>query len=397
MIKLGRLTPMAIALLLGACQSLPPSMTSWLPSSTIPILTPEFWGFKVTRPGPLPEFQAKLTAKLDWQVSLGSKGKAIFAPAIVGDAIYAAGPDGTIVRVEALSGKEVWRAKADKPLQAGVGASATKVIVGTNKGDVLTFDTAGKPGWNAKVSTEVAGPPKISEGKVIVWTLDAKITALSEEDGSAKWSYTGTSPPLTVRRFVGGSVARGALFTGTAGGKLLAFDVNTGTLGWQASVATSKGSNELERIADVASLPLIDERQVCAAAYQGRVACFEVINGNLTWSRDLSSLSGIAIDQRYLYLTDDKGAVHALDKITGASVWKQEKLATRFPSGPVLIGTAVGVVDIEGYLHLLDREDGALVGRVATDGSGPLSQPMPAAESAVWQTLNGNLISASAK
>ncbi len=63
----------------------------------------------------------------------------------------------------------------------------------------------------------------------------------------------------------------------------------------------------------------------------------------------------------------------------------------------MLIGTAVGVVDIEGYLHLLDREDGALVGRVATDGSGALSQPMPAAESAVWQTLNGNLISASAK
>ena len=63
------------------------------------------------------------------------------------------------------------------------------------------------------------------------------------------------------------------------------------------------------------------------------------------------------------------GAIHALDKTTGASAWKQDKLAARFPSGPAVIGDYLGVVDAEGYLHLLDRNDGSLVGRVATDGS----------------------------
>jgi outer membrane protein assembly factor BamB len=200
-----------------------------------------------------------------------------------------------------------------------------------------------------------------------------------------------------VRGFVGGTLTRGALFTGTAGGKLLAVDVNTGTLGWEANVATPKGATELERIADVTSLPVVDARQVCAVAFQGRVACFELQRGTLLWSRDFSSLEGLEMDEEYLYLTDDKGAVHALDKATGATVWKQDKLAARFPSGPARVGGYVGVADAEGYLHLLDPRTGALVGRVATDGTAALSQPYGAGDAIVWQTAGGNLFSVSVR
>ncbi len=201
-------------------------------------------------------------------------------------------------------------------------------------------------------------------------------------------------PPLTVRRFAGGIVTRGGLFTGTAGGKLLAMDVATGNVAWEGNVATPKGATELERIADITSLPVIDEREVCAAAYQGRLACFDPLRGTLIWSRDFGSLGGIALDNRYLYLTDDKSAIQALDKTTGASVWKQDKLAARAPSGPAVVGDYLAVVDGEGYLHLLDRNDGSLVGRLATDDKAPLAQPVAAGDTMVWQSAGGNLISA---
>ncbi len=67
--------------------------------------------------------------------------------------------------------------------------------------------------------------------------------------------------------------------------------------------------------------------------------------------------------------------MHALDKSTGASVWKQDKLAQRRLGGPQIVGDYVAVVDVEGYLHLLDRNDGSLVGRIATDGAPPTAQP----------------------
>lgn len=388
-----RLFAVGFTLLLGGCETL----STWIPSIPVPSLAWLGIGRGSKKVGPLPEFAAKASARVDWQVPLGGKGGEAFAPAVGKDVIYAASPDGTIVSVDAATGRQNWRITTESKLSAGVGAGTDSVVVGTDKAEVYAFDANGKPTWNGKVSSEVAGPPTVAEGLVAVWSLDGKIFGLNASDGSRKWVYQRATPPLTVRRFAGGVTSRGGLFTGTAGGKLLAFDLATGALGWEASVATPKGITELERIADVTSLPVVEERQVCAAAYQGRVACFDVVRGTPTWSRDFSSLSGIAIDNRYLYITTDDGSVHALDKSTGASVWKQDKLTARYPGGPAVIGDFVGVVDAEGYLHLLDRNDGSLVGRVASDGAAALSQPVPNGGGIVWQSAAGNLISASAK
>jgi len=384
------------SVLVSGCSTLSSWLPSWLtaPPSLSSLLP---WSHSGPKVGPLPAFDAKATAQLNWQVSLGGSGGAGFAPAARADAVYAASTDGALVSVDPATGAQRWRSNAGKPLSAGVGADESVLAVGTSKGEVLAFDASGKPLWQAKVPSEVSGPPKLADGTVIVWSLDGKIFGLSAADGSRKWVYQRATPPLTVRRFAGGIVTRGGLFTGTAGGKLLAINVATGALAWEGNVATPKGATELERIADVTSLPVVDERQVCAAAYQGRVACFDALRGTLTWSRDFGSLGGLALDNRYLYLTDDKGAVQGLDKATGASVWKQDKLKERFPSGPVVVGDYLGVVDTEGYLHLLDRNNGDLVGRLPTDGKAPVSQPVAAGIAAIWQSAGGNLVSASAK
>jgi outer membrane protein assembly factor BamB len=141
-------------------------------------------------------------------------------------------------------------------------------------------------------------------------------------------------------------------------------------------VALPRGTTELERVADVTSLPVVDGKQVCAAAYQGRVACFEGSRGTLLWARDVSSIAGIATDARHLYVTDDRSAVQALDKSSGASIWRQDKLAGRNVSGPLALGRHVVVGDFEGYVHLISREDGAFAARVETDGSAILAPPI---------------------
>ena len=379
----------AAALAVAGCSAL----SSWIP--TIPV--PSFdWFSSGKKLGPLPEIKATVTPQIAWQVAVGKAGPGL-APAVTSDALYAASTSGTIVRVDPATGSAAWRIEAGKRLSAGVGADATLVAVGTDKGDVLAFTPDGKPLWQATVTSEIVSPPKVAEGIVVVWSGDGRVFGLSGADGKTKWVYQRTNPPLTVRNYSGGTVTRGGLFTGTAGGKLLAIDLGTGNVGWEGNVATPKGATELERIADVTSLPLVEERQACAVAYQGRIACFEILRGTLNWSRDLSSLTGLAVDSRYMYATDDQGAIHALDKSTGASVWKQDKLNKRLPGGPQVIGDYVGVVDGEGYMHLLDRNDGNLVGRLATDGLPATAQPVRSGPNAIWQSTGGTLFSVSAR
>lgn len=356
------------------------------------------WLWNSKKPGPLPDIKPSATASVDWSASVG-KAVPGFAPIVTNDAAYAAAVDGTILRIDPANGRVVWRASAGKMLSGGVGADAATVAVGTDKGEVLAFDAAdGKAKWTARVSTEVIAPPRVGDGVVAVMTGDGNVHALNAADGAKKWVNQRTAPALTVRNFAGGVSTRGGLFVGTAGGRLLALDMNTGIVGWDATVANPKGATELERIADVTSLPLIDGQQVCAVAYQGRVACFEITRGTLNWSRDVSSLYGLAGDGKNIYVTDDKGAVQAFDRTTGASVWKQDRLAERKIGGPQVIGTEfIAVIDVEGYVHLLSAGNGAYVGRMATDGSAPTSQPAQFLASILFQTAGGNLYAVTAK
>jgi outer membrane protein assembly factor BamB len=370
---------------------------SW--TEALPKIPPPSFGWlfgKSNKPGPLPALNAKVTPQLNWQVSVG-KATPGLAPAITPSAVYAAATDGTLVRLDSATGRQVWRINVGQKISAGPGADDSHVVVGTDKGDVLAFDGEGKAAWTARVSSEVIAPPRVTDGIAIVFSGDGRIYGLSSADGKTKWVHQRNNPPLTIRNTAGGVTSRGGVFAGTAGGHLLALDVTTGNVGWDATVASPKGATELERIADVTSLPYVDDRQVCAVAYQGRVACFELLRGNLVWSRELSSLSGLAGDEKNLYVTDDKGAVHALDKLSGASLWKQDALAERRIGGPQVVGDFIGVVDAEGYLHLLARADGAYVGRLATDGRPPTAQLIAMAGSGVWLSDAGTLYSVTAR
>jgi outer membrane protein assembly factor BamB len=380
---------------LCGCASSPSSLTSWLP--TIPPPNFDWLLGKSNKPGPLPQVTASRTAQVDWQVSVG-RAAAGLAPSVGGDGIVAAASDGTLVRLDTATGRAAWRKSTGQRVSAGPGAEGKHIALGTDKGDVLAFDANGTPAWTTRVSSEIVAPPRVVGEMVIVFAGDGRIYGLAASDGHTVWVNQRTNPPLTVRNAAGGVAWRGGVFVGTAGGRLVALDSETGTLGYDVAVATPKGATELERIADITSLPLVDERSVCAVAYQGRVACFDIVRGALLWTRDISSLAGLTGDERNVYVVDDKGAVHALDRANGASVWKQEALAARRLGGPQIIGSdLVGVVDVEGYLHLLSRADGAYVGRLATDGTPATAQPDRSGTSIVWQSTGGNVYSVSAK
>jgi outer membrane protein assembly factor BamB len=348
-------------------------------------------------PAPLPDYKSIAQARVVWQQPLESTSQPGFSPSVMANTVYAATPDGVLASFDAATGKVNWRIKTGTKLTAGTGSEGGMIVVGTGKGDVIAFDAGGKQRWSSRVSSEVMGPPRISENTVAVWSGDGNVFGLAAADGTRRWVLQRTMPALSVRNQAGGVIARGAIFLGVAGGKLLAIDLDKGILGWEGTVAQPKGATELERIADVTSLPTISSGAVCAAAYQGRVACFDPGRGTFLWSREIPSKDGILLDNRHLYVTDDKGAVHALDNATGASVWKQDKLVTRSPSGPQLLGDYLAVVDYQGYVHLLDRSDGSLVGRVATDGSATTSQPVAINDSILVQTRKGALFNIAAR
>jgi outer membrane protein assembly factor BamB len=297
-----------------------------------------------------------------------------------------------VARLEAASGKVAWRVELDARLSAGVGANERTVVVATDRGDVFALDAeTGKPRWRARVSSEVLAPPRLGGGLVVARSADSRVFAFGEDDGKRRWVYQRASTSLMVRAPAGITVHEGSVYAGFPGGKLVALALASGGPRWEATVALPKGTTELERVTDVVGEPVAVGREVCAAAFQGRVACFDTRNGNQLWARDLSTVTGVAVDARYAYVSDDRGAVHALDRSSGRSLWKQDRLAHRQLTVPLPLGAEIAVGDLEGYVHLLARETGAFEARAATDDSPLRAAPLAVPGGFVVQTQAGTL------
>ena len=344
------------------------------------------------KPAELVPFTATANLKLLWQGSVGTAEKSVFFPILFGNVVYAAGVAGNVTGFEAASGKPVENVAAGQRISGGVGIGSGLILLGTPKGEVLAFERGGKALWKAQLSGEVLAPPDALDGIVVARAGDGRVYGLDAITGKQRWIYQRATPPLSVRTHTGLVVSRGAVFAGFPGGRLVALVLANGTVGWDSVVALPRGATELERVADITSLPVIDGQQICAVAYQGRVACLDPNRGTVLWARDVSSIAGLAVDARNLYVTDEKNAVLALDKTSGASLWRQDKLLNRGVSGPLAIGRHVVVGDLEGYVHLISREDGAFAARIATDGSAISAPPIALdSNSFVVQTRNGGV------
>lgn len=103
---------------------------------------------------------------------------------------------------------------------------------------------------------------------------------------------------------------------GLDNGKLLVLSLARGLP--LKTVAAPRGRTEIERLIDIDSEPKAFGDTLYLAAYRGNVAAINMRDGNLVWSRDLSSHAGLDVDARQVYVSDDADAVLALDgKFTG--------------------------------------------------------------------------------
>lgn len=342
------------------------------------------------KPAELHAIHALINARVSWKQVAGKSEKYQFAPAVVGDSVFVAGAAGDLQRLEA--GRVVWKTAVGQALSAGVAADARIVVVGTPKGEVLAFDAAeGKPLWKSRVSSELLAPPALAEGLVVVRSGDNRLFALDAADGQRRWVYQRPMPALSLRSFAAPLIDGSFVFAGFPGGKLVAVTINGGAQAWEGTVAVPKGVTELDRVADINTAPVIAGRQVCAVAYQGKVACFDLGNGGQTWARELSSTVGLSADERQLYVTDDKSTLHALDLTSGASLWKQDRLQFRQLTAPQALGRSVAVADLQGFVHFINAEDGGFLARVPTEAAAIVATPQRTPTGVVVQSLAGGI------
>lgn len=368
------LTVAGVALLAG-CSSLNPFASSSL------------------KPAQLQPFAQGLDVEPVWQLDVGDSQSGVFVPSSQGEFLFAASGEGTVLAIAPKTGKVVWSVDVKEGLSAGVGATADTVAVVDVNNNLRAFDFNGNAKWSIQLETDVTTQPVGAAGLILVRTIDYAVSAYSAQSGGLVWRYQRQLPPLTLRAEIPVSINNGIVYAGFPGGRIVGLDFESGALVWEGSLSAPSGTTEIERIADVTGAPAYNFREICAGSFQGSVGCLDLSSGRVIWSEEFSAPNGTSVDSRYLIAGSESGDLYAFSRTGGREVWRIPTLQRRAPTTPVVVGRAIAVGDFEGYLHFINRDDGATIARLRVGKESLTATPYKLTESLlVSQSRDGKLI-----
>jgi outer membrane protein assembly factor BamB len=346
-------------------------------------------------PAELVDFDA--TADIDklWSVSIGEGVAQQYLrmyPLVLKDRIIAAGRDGRVVAVNLAEGDVLWRTDLDVQISGGVGGNEAYCLLTTRDGDLIALDAQGKQRWTSKLSGESLVPPLVANDRAIVRTIDGRMTAFELSTGKQAWTYSRDVPALTLRGNSVPVLGRDVVYTGLDNGRLIALDITDGHIVFDVAVATPAGRSEIERLIDIDGDVVLDQNTLYVASYQGRVVAVDARRGQLTWTRKLSTSTGLDASSSTLFASDEHDHVVALDRNNGATLWKQEKLQARQLTRPAVMLNTIVVADAEGYLHWLSQFDGHFIARKHVDSDGILVPPVVLNDKVLVMTRDGDLV-----
>jgi outer membrane assembly lipoprotein YfgL len=343
-----------------------------------------------TRPDPTPlaPFESTLVVADAWKQKIGSISFALSVP-VQADTFTVASDDGTVLALNSASGAQVWRADVGSKISAGVGSDGRFAAVVTRDNELVTLDN-GTVTWRKKLPSRVVSAPLVAGERVFVVTVDRTVLAFDALDGRKLWTYQRPNDPLTLAQASVLQPYRDTLLVGQ-GGKLVGLDPLAGQVRWESTVASPRGTNEVERLADLVGPAARAGELVCARAFQVSVGCVNAERGTLMWSRNASGNDGVAGDDRMVIGADNIDRLTAWRTIDGSVAWSGDSMLYRGLSGPALAGLAVVFGDSEGYVHWFGRDSGTPVARTRTDGSAIHVTPVRAGNVTLVVTEDGGL------
>ena len=346
-------------------------------------------------PAELVDFTSEVSITRAWSANIGSGTKSYLIslrPAASEDTVFASDYDGTVTALDISTGEKRWQVGLEAMVTGRVGYGHQMVMIGTIEGVVYALDAAdGSILWTAKVSSEVLSSPKTNGEIVVVHSIDNQMVALDAQSGEERWRHNGEAPILSVRGTSESIVTDTMVLSGFDSGKLIAFNASNGSITWETRVALPKGRTELERMVDIDGEPLLVGDVIYAVTYQGRIGAISRGTGRDLWSQDTSSHHAPAHFSGQIYVSAAEDVIEAFKAGSGKSMWRNDQLFLRRVTGPVATAGAIAVADADGYLHVLDADDGHFIGRTKMDSSGVSSPMLSVADRLIVQANNGTL------
>jgi outer membrane protein assembly factor BamB len=341
------------------------------------------------KPTPLEAITPQIAGQQVWSARVEGGASWIPMPAVRGETFIVAGSDGNVLALAAQDGREQWRANAGARLTAGVGSDGLQAAVVTRDNELVLLDN-GAPKWRARLGSLAVTAPLVAGERVFVMGVDRAVQAYDAVDGRYLWQLKRGGEPLSLSQPGVVAAFKDTLLVGQ-GQRLTGVDPLKGTVRWEVGLANPRGTNEVERVAELVGPVARGGDIVCARSFQTAVGCADAQRGTLLWTKTLGGAQALGADAELVAAADGSGRISAWRTTSGDLAWTAEQLMHRGLSGMLVMGRVVVVGDFEGQVHFLDRANGKTMLRLPTDGSPVVGAPVVSGNTILVTTRNGGL------
>ena len=340
------------------------------------------------KPKPLEPLTSQIAGRQVWTQRVDSSALPS-AVAVNAGVFTVVGGDGTVVALQADNGRELWRANAGGKLGAGVGSDGKVAALVTRDGKLTALE-GGRTLWQKPLAARIVTAPLVAGERVFVLGTDRSVQAFDAQSGQKLWGVQRPNDPLTLAQAGVISAFKDTLVVGQ-GARLVGLDPRDGSIKFEVAVASPRGTNEVERLADLVAPASRVGDIVCARAFQAAVGCVDAQQGTLKWTRVSGGTDGVAADGQTVFGADASDRITAWKANTGEVLWTSDKLMHRGLSAPLIVGNAVVFGDADGMLHFMSRDKGEAVLRLPTDGSAVLTAPVISGTTMLVVTKSGGV------
>lgn len=340
------------------------------------------------KPAELQALTAQIAGRQVWAAQMGSVSFPLQVT-VKSDRFHVAADDGTVLALDAASGREAWRANVGAKIAAGVGSDGRFAAVVTRDNDLVTLE-GGAERWRAHLDSRVVTAPLVAGERVFVVGVDRVVHAFDALDGRRLWTLKRPGDALLLSQAGVLMAWQDTLVVGQ-GARMLGVDPTRGTVRWDVPVTSPRGTNEVERLADLVGPASRVGNSICARAFQNAVGCVDVDRAAQKWSQNGGGLQGVGGDADYVIAADSSDRITARRRGGGELAWTSDLLLNRGLSAPALLGPTAVFGDFEGQVHFLARDSGKPLLRLPTDGGRVVAAPVAAGTTLLVVTARGGL------
>lgn len=261
----------------------------------------------------------------------------------------------------------------------GVALAGGRAFATTGFGVIVALDAvSGEQIWRAKANSPLHSAPTVADGRVFAITDDNELYAFDAQTGEVLWTYQAIIESARMLTAPAVAVVDNVVIAPFSSGEIVALRVQNGAVLWQDALSASGTLTPLAKLNDIAAGPVVADGYVIASAQSGALGAFDLRTGQRVWSQPAGSLGFPAVAGDFLYVVTTEGQLACLSKTDGTVIWITQLPAYRSPKkrkdkiawfGPIFAGPRLLVMGSHGRALDVNLYDGQVVREIRLPGS----------------------------